>query len=120
MITPHLSSFLFRYQGANYCFNQLRDTFHIKSKNTLNEWDFQADRDDLSFRGHANAEHKDFVGLTYEDTNGSLLYCANSKLSNLRILVYRRGKLESTFTAQGTAAFEIVSRDKNPYVPLLL
>lgn len=120
IVAPRLSSFFFRYQGTNYFFNQLRDALHIKSKNTLNSWQFQADRDDLSFRGHAKAEHKDFAGLTYDDTNGSLLYCANSSLSDLIVLVYRSGKLESTFTAQGTAALEIVSRKKNPYVPLMI
>ena len=57
----------------------------------------------------------------YEDTNGSLLYCANSKLLEVsRIHIYRRGKLsESTFYGHGTAAFEVVTREKNPYVPIL-
>ncbi|MGZ3689317.1 MAG: hypothetical protein ACXVBW_13515, partial [Bdellovibrionota bacterium] len=96
------------------------DVFTVRSKNTLTDWKFQADRGELSFRGYAKAEHKDFAGLTYEDTNGSLLYCGNSKLSDMRVLVYRRGKLEATFDAPGTAAFEVVSRHKNPYVPIII
>lgn len=119
-VTPRLSSFYFFYQNQGYYFNTLRDAIFLKSTNTLNEWTFQADRGDLSFRGTARAEHKDFAGLTYEDTNGSLLYCSNSKLSDMKILIYKRGKLETSFTAQGTAAFEVVSREKNPYVPLLI
>jgi hypothetical protein len=120
LVTPSLSSFYFYYNNQNYYFNTLRDALFIKSKHTLNEWEFQADRNDISFRGHAKAEHKDFAGLTYEDTNGSLLYCANSKLSDLQLLVYKSGKLEAAFNAQGTAAFEVVSREKNPYVPMLI
>jgi hypothetical protein len=120
MIAPRFSSFYFYYQGKSYCFNTLKDNFHLKSKNTLNAWEFRADRNEVSFRGFVKAEHKDFAGLTYEDTNGSLLYCANSKLSEMRILVYRSGKLEATFDAQGTATFEVVSRDRNPYVPMLV
>ncbi len=120
LVTPLLSSFFFFYQGQNYFFNTLKDLLFLKSSNTLNEWRFQADRGDISFRGYAKAEHKDFAGLTFEDTNGSLLYCANSKLSDMKILVYRSGKLEATFTALGTASFEVVSRTKNPYVPLLI
>jgi hypothetical protein len=120
MVTPRLSSFYFHYRGENYYFNTLKDLLFLKSKNTLNQWNFKADRGDLSFTGYAKAEHKDFAGLTFEDTDGSLLYCANSKLSDMKILVYRRGKLEATFTATGTASFEVVSRSKNPYVPLLL
>jgi len=119
MIAPKFSSFYFYYQGKSYFFNTLKDHLYLRSKNTLNTWEFRADRNDLSFRGFVKAEHKDFAGLTYEDTNGSLLYCSNTKLSDMRVLIYRNGKLEATFDAQGTATFEIVSRDRNPYVPML-
>jgi hypothetical protein len=117
---PKLSSFYFHYQNEDYFFNTVRDALYLKSNHSLNEWNFQADRNELSFRGHVRAEHKDFAGLTFEDTNGSYLYCANSELSDMKVHVYRRGKLESTFTATSSAGFEIVSRDKNPYVPLLI
>lgn len=120
LTSPRISSFYFNYKNESYCFNTLKDAFFIKSKNTLKEWEFRAERKDISFRGYAKAEHKEFAGLTYEDTDGSLLYCSNSKLSDLRIIVYKKGKLEATFTAKETAAFEIVSRTKNPYVPLLI
>jgi hypothetical protein len=118
--SPKLSTFYFHYEGQPYAFNSLWDAVRVKSKNTLTDWEFQADRGELSFRGKAKAELKDFAGLTYEDTNGSLLYCANSKLSDMQVHVYRRGKLESAFYSNGMAAFEVVSRDKNPYVPLLV
>jgi hypothetical protein len=120
LLSPKLSSLYFFYNNENYHFNNLKNAIYVKTKNSLNEWDFQADQDDLSFRGHARAEHKDFAGLTYEDTNGSLLYCSNSELAEMTIHVYRRGKLEATFHAPGTAALEIVSREKNPYVPILI
>lgn len=120
LVVPRLSSFYFYYQDQNYYFNTLLDAIYIKSKHSLNTWEFQADRGELSFRGTVQAEHKDFAGLTYEDTNGSLLYCTNSQIADMTILVYRRGKLEATFTSLGTGSFEIVSREKNPYVPLML
>ena len=41
-----------------------------------------------------------FAGVTFEDTDSSILYCANSKLSNMNIHVYRRGKLEATFLSK--------------------
>ncbi len=119
-VLPQFSAFYFRYEGKDYLFNRLRQALYMKSNATLNDWIFQADTGDLSFRGHIKAEHKDFAGLTLEDTNGSLLYSANSKLSDLKVLVYRRGKLEATFNSNGNAAFEVVSRQKNPYVPLLI
>jgi hypothetical protein len=118
--TPRISSFYFFYQGKHFHFNSVWDALQLKSKSTITEWNFQADRGDLSFRGQARADHKDFAGLTYEDTDGSLLHCANSKLSDMKIYIYRKGKLEATFLANGTAAFEIVSRRKNPYIKTLI
>ncbi|MBI2712137.1 MAG: hypothetical protein HYX41_04640 [Bdellovibrio sp.] len=118
-VTPPASAFFFSYRGTEYVFNSLRRLLQIKSNHSLNEWTFEAGKDDLSFRGYLKAEHKDFAGLSFEDTNGSLLYSSNSLLSNMRILVYRSGKLEATLQSQGSAAFEIASRERNPYVPLI-
>ncbi|MGK5084306.1 hypothetical protein WDW37_13500 [Bdellovibrionota bacterium FG-1] len=118
--SPRLSTLFFFYDGKAYRFNSFWDSLRVKSHYTLTEWTFQADRGDLSFRGKAKAELKDFAGVNYEDTNGSFLFCANSKLSNLEIHVYRRGKLERTFYSAGMAAFEVVTRQKNPYVPVLI
>ncbi|MBC7690473.1 MAG: hypothetical protein H7222_01780 [Methylotenera sp.] len=118
--SPRLSTFYFLYQGKSYEFNRLWDTLRTRSENTLTDWEFQADRGDISFRGHVTAQLRDFVGMTYEDTDGSLLYCAASKLSDMTIWVYRRGKLETTLKSQGSTAFEVTSRTKNPYVPLAL
>jgi hypothetical protein len=117
-LTPNISSFYFHYKGENYTFNSLKDALFLKSKNNLNKWEFQADRGDLSFRGTVEAEHRNFLGVTYEDTNGSLLYSSSTHLAQLKILVYKKGKLEATLLAPNSAALEIVKREKNPYVPI--
>lgn len=118
--SPKISSFYFLYQGKEHHFNNIRDAIRLQSRHGLNEWTFQAERGDLLFRGRASVEHKDFAGLTLEDTNGSLIYVANSKFSDLEIHVYNRGKLESALRANQTASVEIASRKKNPYVPILV
>jgi hypothetical protein len=118
--SPKLSSFYFRYQDREYRFNTLWDGIHTRSRATLNQWNFRVERGELAFVGELRADYRDFAGLTLEDTDGSLLYCADSKLSDLKLLVYRSGKLEATLTAAGSAALEVVSRAKNPYVPLII
>lgn len=120
--SPAMSSFFFNYKGEEFRFQSLKDAFMIKSKRGAADWEFVAERGDITFRGFAKAENKDFAGVTYEDTDGSLLYCSNSKLSQLRILVYRRGKLEVTLQSAGggSAAFEVVTREKNSYVEVLI
>ncbi|MCM2322181.1 MAG: hypothetical protein NDJ90_02860 [Oligoflexia bacterium] len=117
---PRISSFNFIYQNKTYAFHSIKDTLRIRSWHNLNEWRFQAERGDLLFRGVCRAEHKDFAGLTFEDTNGSLVYCSNSNLAEMIVHVYRRGKLEATLRSNGSAALEIASREKSPYVPLLI
>ncbi len=118
--SPGLSSFYFLYRGQEYRFNSLWSAFQSRSKHTFNEWHFSAERGDLRFRGVLKAQYRDFAGITLEDTDGSLLYCANSKLSDLEITVYRAGKLENTLRATGAASFEVADRKANPYVPLLI
>lgn len=118
--SPKITSLYFRYRGKSYFFNSIKDFLRLRSNNTRNEWNFRADEGDLSFRGVLKAQHKDFAGVTLEDTNGSLIYCSKTKVAELIIYVYRRGKLEATFTSSGGAAFEIASRDKNPYIPQIL
>lgn len=119
--TPPLSSFYFYYLGKEYFLNTLWQAIRSRSKHTFSDWQFETEsQDGLLFKGQIQADLRQFCGVTYEDTNGSFLYCSNSKLSDMTILVYRAGKLEARLQALGTAAFEIVSRDKNPYVPLLI
>jgi len=120
LASPQLGTFFIRHGGVDHRFNSVWHSLRSRSSHTGNEWHFQADRGELSFRGHARAKHRDFAGVTYEDTDGSYLYCYNSKVSEMNLLVYRRGKLEATFNAPGTASFEVVTRTKNPYVPLLI
>ncbi len=119
-LSPMLSSYFFVYQGKSYRFNTPWDLIRNRSQHNLTHWEFEAEQGELSFRGQARAEHRDFAGITYEDTDGSLLYNANSKLSQLKIVVYRRGKLEQTVYSNGLASIEVVSREKNPYVPLVI
>ena len=115
-LTMRFSTFYFFYKGQPYTFNSLWDSVRAKSKASLTEWNFQVDQGELSFRGQLKTAHKDFAGLTFEDTSGSLLYTAQSRLSDLRIQVYRGGKLESSYISNGNASFEVGSPERNPYI----
>jgi hypothetical protein len=117
---PRLSCFYFFYQQKEYRLNTLWNSLRMHSQPAPLGWEFRADTGDLSFRGQIKAQYRDFAGLTYEDTNGALIYCSNSELSDLDVQVYRRGKLESSLRARGTAAYEHAARAKSHYIPLLL
>lgn len=113
---PRIHSACLVYQGKNYEFNSIWESLRMRSQSTPNRWSFEVEREDLRFRGEATAENRDFAGITYEDTDGSLLYGSHSKLANLTLWVYRRGKLEQTLISNGSASLEIVDRTRNPYV----
>lgn len=117
---PRICSFHFQYQDQSYLFNSLETPLRLRCSSGLNEWSFQADRDDLSFRGQIKAEFKDFAGLNLEDTDGSLIYCSTTQLASVRFQIYRSGKLETVLVAPNVATFEQASRVRNPYVPQLL
>lgn len=114
--SPWISAFFILYQGKPYFFNDLWQSLRSRSDRSLNEWSFQIDRGDLSFRGQVSASHKDFIGMIFEDTNETLHHASFSQLADLSLLVYRRGKLESTLLSNGTATFEVVARERNPYL----
>lgn len=118
--SPQISTFYFYYQGQEYRFNTVLDALRSRSQTNHNEWKFEVDKKDISFKGQVRAEHRDFAGLSLEDIDGSILYGANALLADLTIWVYRRGKLEATLKGKGTAALEMMSRNRNPYVQLLI
>ncbi len=117
---PRFRSFYFLYRGEEYAFNSMWDTFRSRSTNTLTEWNFQADRGALSFRGQVKADLKDFAGQSFEDTDGQTIYSSNAQLGQMTLWIYRAGKLEETLRSQGGVAFEIALRKPNPYVPILI
>jgi hypothetical protein len=120
LTSPRLSALYFDYKGERHEFNKLRDSLAIKSNYSLTRWDFVADRGPLRLIGEITCDSKDLVGVTYEDTQGSFLYCNNSGLASLTLSVYHRGKLDGTLKSSRTTSFETVSRNRSPYVEVLL
>lgn len=147
LASPAMASILIQYQDKRYQVDSLWDALRVRSENDFKEWKFQWDtidtqtskkkkQDELSFRGHFKAEHRDFAGMTYEDTDGSYLYCHYSQMASLTLWIYRNGKLETTLRSgalkgledsgenpkifSATATFEISGKSRSPYVPLLV
>lgn len=117
---PQSVSFYVVYQSSEYFFNNFKNLFAVQSRVEKNQWKFRADREDLSFRGEIWAEHKDFAGITDENTQGDVIYSCNTEMASMRLGVYRKGKLEVTALSKDTTSFEILSNKKNPYVTSLI
>jgi hypothetical protein len=111
-VTPPLSSFILRLRGQTWTFSSLRNW--PKTTTTWGEgvWRFTAENKDVRIEGELRAPDPQRVAMvTYTDTDGSKLWCANSKLAALTLHVddLQTGERE-TLVATQTAAFEEVDR----------
>lgn len=118
--TPPLTSMLIAYDAHVFRFNHTLQAFRLPSRYDIGGWTFEADAGEISFAGHVRAQEAQFAGVTYEDTDGSHLYCYNSKISGMTLEVRRQGRIERVLTATGTVAYEVVTREQRTDLPLLL
>lgn len=118
--SPQMSALYLEYKGERYEFNTMADAFSIKSDYHLTKWSFGAEKGPLRLVGQINCDLKDLLAVTYEDTEGSFLYCNNSELASMDLSLYFKGKLEKTLRSKQTTGFETVTRQKSPYVEVLL
>ncbi|MBI3543874.1 MAG: hypothetical protein HY075_11430 [Deltaproteobacteria bacterium] len=118
--SPQMSALFFEYKGERHEFNRLSDAFAIRSEYGLTNWKFSVDRGPLRLLGEISCDVKDLIAVTYEDTQGSYLYCNNSELASMSLSVYYRGKLDATLRSRCTTGFETVARERSPYVEVLL
>jgi hypothetical protein len=118
--SPQMSALCLEYKGERHELNRLADAFTTKSDYALTRWQFCGERGPLRVQGVINCDVRSLVAVTYEDTQGSLLYCNNTELASMTLSVYHRGKLDGTLQSRLTTGFETVSRQRSPYVELLL
>lgn len=118
--TPPLTSMLIAYDGQVFRFNRTLQVFRLPSQYDMDGWRFEADAGELTFAGHVRAQAAQFAGVTYEDTDGSHLYCYNSKISDMTLEVRREGRVERVLSARSTVAYEVVTREQRTDIPLLL
>ena len=117
---PALTSLYLYHQGEEYRFNRLRDALRSSSHYGPESWEFEASQGGITVRGHIRAELTDFAGVTYEDTDGSPLYCHNSKMVDMGLDIFRRGRLVRHLSAPHTVAYEFVTRTKHPDVTFVI
>lgn len=112
-ITPYLSLAHLHVDGRRYAFNRLR---HIASGAVTcaqTEWHFRMESDQFALIGHLVAPPDRFICLHYDNPNGALGYCLNSKLADAELeLQDRQGHTVLRLRCAGAAALEVLVRDK--------
>jgi hypothetical protein len=110
ILMPTLSLVILRLRGETLALNHFNEIARNRGSMTFRRWRFSGRGPTLSVRGELFAETEDFVGLHYENPDGAMTYCLNTKLASARIAVEPRGGLPFVASSRA-AALEIGTRD---------
>jgi hypothetical protein len=108
--TPPLTLLVVWHRGVRYELNDPRSLLGARGKVTPRSWRFSAESRLARIEGELAAEQRDVVGLYYENPNGEMTYCLNSKIARgrLRLEVKGRPPLEARTRM---AALEVGTKD---------
>lgn len=111
-ITPPLTSTVLYVGDKCYSFCTFKTLLNTYSVFGNGQWEFEATSKQATLKGKVTSPRK--VALVeYTDTDDSNLWCHNSKLSDMELeLTDHQTKKTERFIANGTAAFELVNRNR--------
>lgn len=111
--SPYLNIAHLHVDGRHYAFNRLR---HITSGATTcseTAWRFRMESDQFALIGHLSAPSDRFICLRYNNPDGALGYCLNSKLADAELTLQdRHGRTLVHLQCQAAAALEVLIRDQ--------
>ncbi|MBI2608978.1 MAG: hypothetical protein HYW47_05180 [Deltaproteobacteria bacterium] len=106
-----LTSLYLKWNGKEYYFNTLMHLFKTSSSYGYGFWNFTATHPEIILEGKIKSLPQNIAQVQYTDTDGSTLYCYNSKKANLELtLCNRKNHQKMTLHAEHTAALEWVTR----------
>ena len=117
---PPLSSMLIQAGNHTWRFNTLRDAWRIHSAYDYEGWRFRARKEGHLFEGRITARRDDYAGVTYEDTDGSLLYCHNAKICDMLLEITGPDGNRRRYQAERNVAYEVVDRAPHPDIMFVI
>jgi hypothetical protein len=119
VLVPPLTLLFVWHRGVRYEFNDTRSLLlSARGEMTHRSWAFSAKGPLAKLEGELHAETEDFVGLYYENPNGEMTYCLNSKIARGRIRLEVKGRAPLVLTTR-SAALEIGTKDPRHGVRML-
>jgi len=118
VLAPPLTLLCVWHQGKKYEFNAVRTLLRNRGTITLRSWRFEAQSPEARLHGELAADVDEMVGLHYENPNGEMTYCLNSKIAwGLLVLEPRGGPRVHARTS--CAALEIGTKDPKHGIRML-
>lgn len=112
VVLPPLTGCVLWVDGERYVFRSPLEVIRAETEFGRNRWTFQTQTGDVTLEGSVRGSNDKTAVVTYEDTDGSNLWCYNSKLSDLTLRLDdpERDGVE-TLRSTGSAAYEYVTRN---------
>ncbi|HOK10589.1 MAG TPA: hypothetical protein PLT82_13065 [Candidatus Hydrogenedens sp.] len=112
ILSPKLTTMFIHYEGQTYSLNSLNNILSIKSQYVPQHWELQLKTNTLEINVVTEAEIYTIVGVQYEDTDGTPLYCYNTKMATTKLYIRDIEKgTEKRFICPNKGAFEWVQRE---------
>ncbi len=119
ILTPTTTLLTLRTGGETHMLTHVRELARNRGAMTFRRWMFSGKGPNIRIRGELSAETNDMVGLHYENPDGAMTYCLNSKLASARIEITERNGRTRVLASRG-AALEIGTRDPHHGVTMVL
>ncbi len=118
VLAPAATILCVRHRGVAYDFNAPLVLVRARGSIALRRWTFAAKSAHAAVSGELWADTPDFAGLRYDNPDGAITYCLNSKIARGRVRLSIRGRPDVDAMTK-SAALEVGTRDAAHGVAML-
>ena len=110
VLVPPLTVLSIWNRGVRYQFTEVKDLLLARGSIGQRSLRFRAHNDLASAEGEFHTDTENMVGLYYENPNGDMTYCLNSKIAEGRVRLDVKGRPPVIATTRA-AALEVATKD---------
>ncbi len=108
--TPLLTTAVLRRGGRHHELTRSLSVRNRRSDLTYYRWFFSLAEPPLRIEGVVQCARDEMVGLYYDNPDGSMTFCLNTKIARVKLFFFEEGCSDVVLTS-GSAAFEIGTSD---------
>ncbi len=119
MDTPMLTTLTLRHHGRHYDLHSVASFGGRRSDLSNYRWFFSVREPPVRIEGVVQTVRDDLVGLYYDNPDGTMTYCLNSKIAHVRLFLYEDGCASVRLDSR-CAAFEMGTTDPHHGVDMVI
>jgi hypothetical protein len=117
--TPMFTTVTLRHQGRTHELHSILDLGNRRSDLSYYRWFFSVNEPPVRIEGVVQTVAQDLVGLYYDNPDGTMTYCLNSKIAHLKLFLYEEGCPDVVLSSHA-AAFEMGTTDPHHGVVMVV